>query len=177
MSRPPSFEPDAPATAPEAQAQTPPSQLPLRLGALQARRPPTGLCVRGRLDSLETISKYVLRVADHAGVGEGAGLRLRLAVEELAANTIVHGYGQRCGWLVLLGYGRGAAGVQLRDTAVAFDPASAARPAGLDRPVRERPIGGLGIHLALSSVEEYRYERVDGENRSTLVVRRREGET
>lgn len=167
MSSPPAFEP---------QAEAPP-RLPLRLGGLQTRRPAAGLCVRGQLDSLETISKYVLRVADHAGVGEAAGMRLRLAVEELAANTIVHGYGRRCGWLVLLGYGRGAAGVQLRDTAVAFDPGSVPPPSALDRPVRERAIGGLGIHLALSSVEEYRYERVDGENRSTLVVRRREGET
>src|SRR5947209_13055017 len=104
MSNPPSFEPDAPAVKPQTptlktQAAATP-QPPLRLGTPQSRRPPSGLCVRGRLESLETISRYVLRVADHAGVGEGAGMRLRLAVEELAANTIVHGYGPHCGWQI-----------------------------------------------------------------------------
>ncbi|HET9170522.1 MAG TPA: ATP-binding protein [Actinospica sp.] len=137
------------------------------------------LYARGSTASLAAIADYVLCVARRAGVGESAGARLRLAVEELAVNAIVHGYRAHCGWLVLIGSsdGRGSAAMQLRDTAPPFDPSAAPEPEGLDLPWRERPVGGLGIRLALSSVEHYRYRRVNDENRSTLIVRRRGQET
>lgn len=136
------------------------------------------LYARGDTASLGAIADYVLCVARLSGVGEGAGARLRLAVEELAVNAVVHGYGEHPGWLVLIGGGdgRGSAAVQLRDTAPPFDPRSVPPPEGPARPWRDQRVGGLGIHLALRSVEEYRYQRVHDENRSTLIVRRREEE-
>lgn len=137
------------------------------------------LYARGATASLAAIADYVLCVARRSGVGESAGLRLRLAVEELAVNAVLHGYREHCGWLVLIGGGdgRGSAMVQLRDTAPPFDPGSVPPPERVARPWRDQRVGGLGIHLALSSVEEYRYQRVHDENRSTLIVRRREEET
>lgn len=136
------------------------------------------LYTRAALDSLSAIADYVHSIAVRGGVGESAALRLRLAVEELAANAIVHGYGPRCGWLVLSGAGdgRGSVTVQLRDNAAPFNPAARPAAEGLGLPIRDRPIGGLGIHLALGSADGYDYEHVDGENRSTLTVRRREDE-
>jgi serine/threonine-protein kinase RsbW len=136
------------------------------------------LDIRAAVSSLGTIADYVRSVATRGGVGESAGLRLRLAVEELAANTIVHGYGAARGRLVLSGSGdgRGSVTVLLRDTAAPFNPASRPPAAGLGLPVQDRPVGGLGIHLALCSVDAYAYEHADGENRSSLTVRRRENE-
>lgn len=137
------------------------------------------LCARAAIDSLSAIADYVRSVAYRGGAGEQAGLRLRLAVEELAVNTIVHGYGAGCGWLVLDGGGdgRASAWVRLRDTAPPFDPAAARREVRFDLPVKDRPVGGLGIHLAITSADEYGYEYVNGENRSTLTVRRRQDES
>lgn len=139
----------------------------------------TALYAPGDTASLAAIADYVLSVARRSGIGESAGGRLRLAVEELAVNAVVHGYGEPPGWLALVGGGdgRGSAMVQLRDTAPPFDPGAAPPPEGLARPWRDQRVGGLGIHLALRSVEAYRYQRVRGENRSTLIVRRREEET
>jgi len=133
------------------------------------------------LDSLAVIADYVRSVCDRGEVGEGAGLRLRLAVEELSANAIVHGYGERDrarGRLTLAGggYGQGSVSVQLCDSAAPFDPRSLSRNLRLDLPVKDRPVGGLGIHLALTSADEYRYEYVNSQNRSTLTVWRRAGE-
>jgi len=139
----------------------------------------TTLYAAGDTSSLAAIAEYVLCVARRCEVGEAAGGRLRLAVEELAVNAVLHGYGERRGWLALVGGGdgHGSAMVQLRDTAPPFDPGSVPPPDGLARPWRHQRVGGLGVHLALSSVEEYRYERIHDENRSTLIVRRREEET
>lgn len=134
------------------------------------------LHARASLDSLGIIAGYLRAVCERGDVGKDAALRMRLAVEELTANAIVHGYRDRDdGRLVLIGggNGRGGVSVQLRDCAPPFDPR--ARPAAprLDAPVKDRPIGGLGIHLALTCLDEYRYERVSGQNRSTLTVWRR----
>lgn len=131
------------------------------------------LYARSGLDSLGMVAGFVRAVCLRGEVGRDAALRLRLAVEELIANTVAHGYGEgREGRLILAGGGdgRGSVSVQLRDGAPPFDPSAApgSLPAGL--PIGQRPVGGLGIPLALASADAYRYEYVNGQNRSTLTV-------
>lgn len=48
-----------------------------------------------------------------------------------------------------------------------FDPL-AARPPDLARPLEERPIGGLGIHLVRKLADRLDYVRADGRNRLTV---------
>ncbi len=50
------------------------------------------LTVPATLDSLAEIAAFVLAAADDAGLGRQARYRLRLAVDELATNTIIYGY-------------------------------------------------------------------------------------
>jgi serine/threonine-protein kinase RsbW len=44
----------------------------------------------------------------------------------------------------------------------------------LDLPLEEREIGGLGVMLAREGVDDFRYERIDGRNRTMIVVNRPE---
>jgi anti-sigma regulatory factor (Ser/Thr protein kinase) len=46
------------------------------------------------------------------------------------------------------------------------------RPEQIDLPLAERPIGGLGVFLAMENVDEFRHEYVDDRNRNILVMRR-----
>ena len=62
--------------------------------------------------------------------------------------------------------------ITLEDTAVPFDPRRLTRPEQIDLPLAERPMGGLGIFLAIENVDEFRYEYVDGHNRNIFVVNR-----
>ena len=64
--------------------------------------------------------------------------------------------------------------VCLEDDAIPFDPHEAPSPDGLDRPLEEREIGGLGVFLALRGVDALRYERAGDRNRNIIVVRRPE---
>ena len=50
------------------------------------------LTVSGTLDSLKTIAAYVLSAAENAGLEKKPAYKLRLAVDEIATNIIVHGY-------------------------------------------------------------------------------------
>ena len=129
----------------------------------------------GRLDA---VTGYVYAVARRAGLGSAARYRLRLAVEELTVNAVLHGYAQRPGELGLTGGGDGRGGgwITVEDAAPAFDPARRCPDPPAPLPLPERPIGGLGIRLALAAADEYTYEYTGGRNRSTVAVRRRPGE-
>jgi anti-sigma regulatory factor (Ser/Thr protein kinase) len=49
-----------------------------------------------------------------------------------------------------------------------FDPTQAPPP-DLDRPIDERPIGGLGIHIVRTLSESITYQRAGGRNTITVV--------
>ena len=145
-------------------------------GARDAPWRPAPLLLAAEPAGLGPIARYVGAVAARAELGEEAAYRLRLAVEELAANAVLHGYAGRPGYLrVTGGADRRGGWIRLADAAPPFDPATARRPPDPAVPVAERPVGGLGIHLALSAADGYAYEYADGEHRSTVFVRRRTG--
>ena len=133
------------------------------------------LTVPGTLDSLDEIGQYVLKVAEEAGLDSKATYRLRLAVDELATNVITYGY-ERAGlsgdvdiWTEIDDKNLT---LSIEDTAVPYDPTKTPAHDDFNVPLEDRPIGGLGVFLARRGVDELRYERVDGHNRSILVVHR-----
>lgn len=132
------------------------------------------LTLPGTLDSLAAIGKYVLAAASEAGLDKKAAYRLRLAVDEIATNAVVHGYEETgCDgpldiWAQIDGAGLTIA---LEDTGPAYDPRATPAPDNLDRPLEERSIGGLGVLLANLGVDELGYERVGDCNRSIFIVR------
>jgi serine/threonine-protein kinase RsbW len=137
------------------------------------------LTVPATLDSLAAIAAFVLAAADAAGLARQSRYRLRLAVDELATNVITYGYEE------VPPYETPARTIDLRaelsdqaltvvmeDAGAPFDPAQQAAPRGLDLPLEERDIGGLGVFLALEGVDQFRHERVGDRNRNVLVVKR-----
>ena len=139
----------------------------------------TFLSLPGSLESLSLIGQFVTKATAQAGLDPKAAYRLRLAVDEFAANAIVHGY-QEAG---LTGNLELRADVDdrnltitLEDSGRAFDPKRVAPPdpARMALPLEDRPIGGLGIYLALKGVDEFRHERVGDRNRNIFVMHRSE---
>jgi anti-sigma regulatory factor (Ser/Thr protein kinase) len=129
----------------------------------------------GTLDSLEGIRQVVKEQAQVAGLAKKPTYALLLAVDEIATNIITHGYEENGaeGPIVLLTeHHDGKFQVTLEDEAVAFDPLSHSLPdeAFFARPLEDRPIGGMGIHLTLKGVDEFEYEYVDGRNRNTFIM-------
>ena len=133
------------------------------------------LQVPGNLDSLSAIGKCVNEAALQAGLDKKATYRLRLAVDEIATNIVVHGYdeaGLSGQILVLSEIDAEALTIILEDNSPAFDPRQLGRPDHIDKPVEERPIGGLGIFLTLENVDRFDYEYVNNRNRNIFVVNR-----
>lgn len=135
------------------------------------------LRVPGSLDSLAEITRYVKQAAESAQLNERRTYRLRLAVDEIATNVIIHGY-EEAG---LEGYIElhaeltpEALTIHMDDTGITYDPSQAVARSELflSKEMEQRPMGGLGVFLAIQSVDRFSYHRYGGHNRNSFVVYR-----
>ncbi len=133
------------------------------------------LTVAGTLDSLGAIAQYVMSAANTAGLDKKTTYRLRLAVDEIATNVIVHGYeeaGLSGSINVHSTLDEQALTIILEDTGERYDPTKRDMPTDLDKPLKDREIGGLGVYLTIQGVDKFLYERVGDRNRNIFVVKR-----
>ncbi len=107
--------------------------------------------------------------------GEGQAqslLRAQLAIEELFANSIHHGYGEESDQLVWLTVDRGdeILHVTYADAAEAFDPFDTLRPSSeiSEIPLEDRHVGGLGRLLVRELAQRCEYRREGGRNVTVL---------
>ena len=128
------------------------------------------------LDSIDQMVGFVAALARAAGLSDRQGRRLRLAVEELVANIVVHGYGEQGGPAGELelegGVEPGHVWLRVIDAAPPFDPTRVSAPLDLARPLSQRRPGGLGLYLARSAADRLSYEYVGGRNRVTIYLDR-----
>jgi serine/threonine-protein kinase RsbW len=129
--------------------------------------------VPATLDSLGSIAEYVMAAAAAAGLDKRASYRLRLAVDEIATNIIVHGHvnaGLQGVLELRADMDDKTLMIAIEDAGVAYDPRQAPVP-DTELPLEQRPIGGLGIYLAIRSVDEFQYEHAGERNRTIFKMR------
>lgn len=132
------------------------------------------LTLPAQLDSLEDVGKYVLNASKVAGVPQKKAYKLRLAVDEIATNIINYGYSNATSE-ALLEITAIIEATQLKiilvDTGLAYDPSERQFDEEiLSKPIEERPIGGLGIFLALKNVDEFIYQSLPDKNISSFIL-------
>ena len=124
-----------------------------------------------RMECLAGLLAEAEAFLEAAGWPPAASHPVLLAIEELATNTIK--YGAASALEAELAVVNGQADLTLRDDGTPFDPVTAPSP-DLERPVEERPIGGLGLHLVRRQSASFAYQRLaTGHNEVHLVFRSR----
>ncbi len=99
--------------------------------------------------------------------------RVNLALEELGLNIMDYGYdGGPCDIDIVLTSDDDAVTIEIIDGGPPFDPLHDAPTPDLDASVEDRRIGGLGVYLVLTLMDDLRYRREHGKNHLTLVTRR-----
>jgi serine/threonine-protein kinase RsbW len=95
-----------------------------------------------------------------------------LAIEELVTNCIKYRYDDSSDHTIdiVLTVDEGALRIEVVDDGHAFNPLEARAP-DTSVPMKDRPIGGLGIHLLRELADEVTYERRDRTNRLVLMKR------
>jgi anti-sigma regulatory factor (Ser/Thr protein kinase) len=133
------------------------------------------LTVSGTLDALSKIAQFVVSAASAAGLDKRSTYKLRLAVDEIATNIIVHGYeeaGLRGEISIHADIIDKTLTITLEDSGAQYDSTQQDMPESMNKPLEEREIGGLGVYLTIQGVDQFLYRRVGDRNHNILVVNR-----
>ena len=99
--------------------------------------------------------------------------RVSLVIEELAQNVVDHSHEGRPGDVdVAVTSLRTDIVIEITDDGIPFDPLTDAPEPDLTSPLEDRPIGGLGLHLTKTLMDDVEYCRESGKNRLKIVTRK-----
>lgn len=121
---------------------------------------------------LVRLAGLVERFASEQRLPDESLAKINLVLDEMVSNVIKYGRVRdgEGGIDVVLALEGGLLTIDLADDGVAFNPLEATPP-DLDRPIVERPIGGLGIHIVKALSETIAYRRENDRNRLTMTMR------
>jgi serine/threonine-protein kinase RsbW len=139
---------------------------------MAAETVPASLTIPAEPGRLAEVRAFIRAVSADAGAGEETTSDLVQAVDELACNVIEHGYVRGPGSIEVEATANdGAIVVRIRDRAPAFDPRTVPEPR-LDLPLEQRPLGGMGIHLARALTDRIDHRILPGGGNEVTVTKR-----
>ena len=131
------------------------------------------LKLESSVEELHTITAAVEEFADAERWSPGLAFRVNLVLEELGLNIINHGRTDGLHEIeITLTSKPESLTIEIVDNGRPFDPRKDAPKPDTTAGVEERPIGGLGVHLVRSIMDELHYRREGGRNYLTLVKER-----
>jgi serine/threonine-protein kinase RsbW len=133
---------------------------------------PARLTIPAEAGRLAEGRAFVRALAAAVGADEETTSDLVQAVDELACNVIEHGYDHAPGRIDLEGFADGETlVVRIRDAAPPFDPRTVPEPR-LDLPLAQRPLGGMGIHLARTLTDRIDHRILPGGGNEVTLTKR-----
>ena len=130
--------------------------------------------LRNDISELERLADAVSRFCRGVGLPDELGLDLQLALEELFANSVMHGKSvDPDGVVVRLELKGDRIEAELEDGGVEFNPLHQPDPE-IGGALLGRSVGGLGVYLVRKLMDKLEYRREGGRNHTVLskLVRR-----
>ena len=134
---------------------------------------PVFLKIAPNHDQLELIPAAVEEFAERDNWPPDLVFKLNLVLEELGVN-IVNYSGATGDIEISLASDSERVTVEITDDGRPFNPLIDQESPDVSAPLGDRPIGGLGIHLVRSMMDEMRYSREDGRNKLAISKRKSE---
>ena len=128
--------------------------------------------IENDLAQLAVVRSQVESFAKRENLSHEVGFAAKLALEELLTNTISYGYGDKSVQLIEIRLEVRGDHLIIRtaDDGLAFDPRTAKEP-NTQLSLKDREIGGLGVHLVKNLMDGFEYRHKDGKNHVTLRKR------
>ena len=123
------------------------------------------LVLHNDISQIPQLAEFMEAISAETKLDQGIAMSLNLALEEAVTNVILYAYPEGSDGLVDLEavIWQDHLDFILSDSGTPFDPTEAAPP-DLSLDVMDRPIGGLGIYLVKTIMDQVSYERKDGKN-------------
>lgn len=133
----------------------------------------SALQVGASIDAIAEATSWLSELAEEEGWPQSVSFGLELSLEEALTNVVSYGFKSVSHdpeiRLECYGLPDGRVVVRILDNGVAFDPTQLKEPEAAAS-LEEAKIGGHGVQLMRRFLESLAYERVDGQNRLTLVA-------
>ena len=135
------------------------------------------LHLRTKLDQLERIYEAVDELGESEAWPSGMVYQVKLVLEELGVNIVTHGYANapEHEFQVVLDSDPEALTIELQDEGPTFNPLTDSAEPDIESGLDDRPVGGLGIYLVRTMMDELSYRRENGKNILTIIKRKENG--
>jgi len=123
------------------------------------------LFLKNDLSEINRLTDAVFKFGKENNLSKETTGDLRLALEEIVGNIISHGYDNNSVHQinVYIRYTDEEITIEVKDNAKPFNPLSVPGP-DIEKPFDEREIGGFGIYIVCSLMDELEYKSKEGEN-------------
>ena len=129
------------------------------------------LKLEARPEELSRINAALEELGEREGWHPKLLYRVNLVLEEVGLNVMTHGQAAGARELeIILSSEADAVTIEMVDDGPRFDPLQDAPRPNAEAPLEERPVGGLGVHLVRTIMDEVYYRYEDGKNRLVLVT-------
>lgn len=137
--------------------------------------PKHSISVQASTEHLADVRNFVARHAADLGFKKQDVADIRLAVDEAYTNIIKHSYKNdpQKSVDITLGYDEDRFWVSLKDTGDAFDPSNYRKP-DIERSIKKRKKGGVGVYLIRKLMDEVTYSRQGSANIIRMTKNRQE---
>lgn len=131
------------------------------------------LKVKSDREQLEQVVDAVIELSEREEWPAECSYRVHLALEELVLNVMDYGYDDDFSDIEInIISNAESVTMEIVDSGKPFDPLHDAPEPDLDASVNERRIGGLGVHLVRTLMDQMHYKRENDQNRLTIVALR-----
>ena len=131
------------------------------------------LTIETRLDELERLSTTIEDLGRDDNWSVDLSFQVNLILEELWLNVVNHGHEDGFHEVEIeLTSEAESLTIEITDDGKPFNPLNEAPAPDVTASLEDRSMGGLGLHLVRTLMDELRYRREGGRNHLTLVKRR-----
>jgi len=131
------------------------------------------LIIKNEISELSRVNVFLDHIAEKSNIGKELLFDLKLVIEEIISNIIFYAYNVKNEHKIKIDFEIQKKNIRIKieDDGKEFNPVNVPPPDDLDKPIKERKVGGLGIHFVKTLMDSVEYKREN--DRNILVLRKK----
>jgi serine/threonine-protein kinase RsbW len=131
------------------------------------------MTIESKHDELDRITGAIEVLGEESGWSPDLVYKINLVLEELTLNIMNYGYTDEAVHLIEVSVKTedSRITIEIVDDGRPFNPIADAPMPDLEGPMMDRRIGGWGVHIVRTIMDDVSYVRVDNKNRMKLVAK------